>query len=123
MKVFWRFLGKSDLICQSINANAVCKTAQKYTVKGQVSHVKCHISHVTNISTNSHIQGPSPAEEGPCRGGQKHFWAQAEQAQKLKKIPSLSRANLKVKKNSKPEPSQFKSQKKFRARAEPAQKF
>ena len=31
MKVFWRFLGKGDLICQSISPNAVFKTAQGYT--------------------------------------------------------------------------------------------
>ena len=75
------FLGKSDLIFQSINANAVWKTAQKYTVKGQV----LHISQVTNIRSNSHIQRPSLAVKGPCRGGQTNFWAQAEQTQKLLK--------------------------------------
>ena len=109
-RCFEDFLGKSDLIFQSINANAVWKTAQKYTVKGQVSHVQCHISHVTNIYTNSYIQGPSHAEEGPRRAGQKYFWAQAEPAQKVKKILSLRQANSKVKKN-------------FWARAQPAWKF
>ena len=69
MKVFWIFLGKSDLICQSINPNAVCNTAQNTQ-----SRVKCHMSNVifhmsltlapTVTSRDPPLQRRVPAGEG-----------------------------------------------------------